>query len=205
MTHTQSCSIQFLGQQDYVQTWHRMQAFTAAREQNTADQIWIVEHPPVYTLGLNGKTEHLLNVHDIPVVRTDRGGQVTYHGPGQLVVYHLLDIQRLGWNVRQLVSILEQAMISTLAQYGLNTYAKAEAPGVYWQEKKMGSVGLRVKRGCCYHGLSLNNAMDLSPFSGINPCGFANLQVTQLADHQIHIHTHELAIPIVHAIYEQLT
>ena len=168
------------------------------------DQIWWVEHSPVYTLGLNGKREHLLNTQAIPVIQTDRGGQVTYHGPGQLVVYTLLDLNRLQLNVRALVSLLEQAMISTLAQYGLKAHAKPEAPGVYLEAKKIGSVGLRVKRGCCYHGLSLNNAMDLSPFLGINPCGYANLQVTQLAEQQIHIQTNELAVPIIHAICENI-
>lgn len=196
--------IRNLGLQAYQETWQAMQAYTLTRDDTSPDELWVVEHPPVYTLGLNGKREHLLNVQNIPVVQSDRGGQVTYHGPGQLVIYTLLDLKRLGWNIRQLVETLEQSMISALAQYGLKTYAKREAPGVYWQEQKMGSVGLRVKRGCCYHGLSLNNKMDLSPFKGINPCGFANLEVTQLSDLQVNIETYELAIPVLHAIYEQL-
>lgn len=196
--------IRNLGLQAYQETWQAMQAYTLTRDHTSPDELWVVEHPPVYTLGLNGKREHLLNVQNIPVVQSDRGGQVTYHGPGQLVIYTLLDLKRLGWNIRQLVETLEHSMISALAQYGLKTYAKREAPGVYWQEQKMGSVGLRVKRGCCYHGLSLNNKMDLSPFKGINPCGFANLEVTQLSDLQVNIETYELAIPVLHAIYEQL-
>jgi lipoyl(octanoyl) transferase len=194
-----------LGRQDYHKTWQAMQAYTQARDSQSPDQLWLVEHPPVFTLGLNGKREHLLNVADIPVVQSDRGGQVTYHGPGQLVIYTLLDIARLHLNARQLVSLLETALLTTLAQYGLQANAKAEAPGVYVGEKKIGSIGLRIKRGCCYHGLSLNNAMDLSPFSRINPCGYSGLEVTQLADLGVHIHTHELAIPVLHAITETLT
>lgn len=199
-----SLVVKNLGYQDYLETWQAMQDYTLTRTESSADQIWFVEHPPVYTLGLNGKAEHLLNTQDIPVIKTDRGGQVTYHGPGQLVLYTLLDIQRLQLNIRQLVTLLEQAMVSTLAQYGLKSYAKAEAPGVYIDGKKMGSIGLRVKRGCCYHGLSLNNAMDLTPFKGIHPCGYVNLEVTQLAEHNIHIHTYELALPVIHAICENL-
>lgn len=198
-------TIRDLGLQDYEATWRAMQDFTQIRTVDTPDQLWIVEHPPVYTLGLNGKREHLLNVRAIQVVQTDRGGQVTYHGPGQLVVYPLLELQRHRLNIRQLVSLLEQAMLSTLAQYGIKAYAKPEAPGVYVAERKIGSIGLRVKRGCCYHGLSLNNAMDLSPFKGINPCGFQNLEVTQLADLGVNIHTCELAIPVIYAITEALS
>ncbi|MFI3137763.1 MAG: lipoyl(octanoyl) transferase LipB [Methylococcaceae bacterium] len=182
-----------------------MQDYTQTRDAQSPDQLWIVEHPPVYSLGLAIKREHLLNTRDIPVVQSDRGGQVTYHGPGQLVVYTLLDIQRLQLNVRQLVSVLENAMLQTLAQYGIRATAKPDAPGVYVADKKIGSIGLRVKKGCCYHGLSLNNAMDLSPFNGINTCGFSDLEVTQLANLGVHIQTHELAIPIIHAITETLS
>ena len=154
-----------LGCMDYETAWQQMQAFTLERDKETVDEIWIVEHPPVYTLGLSGKREHLLNINEqIPVVETDRGGQVTYHGPGQLVVYLLLDIERLQLGVRKIVTLLEQAMINTLSQYGITAIAKPDAPGVYVNDKKIGSVGLRVKRGCCYHGLSLNNNMDLTPF-----------------------------------------
>lgn len=196
--------IRNLGLQHYRETWQAMQDYTQLRDSQSPDQIWIVEHRPVYTLGLNAKPEHLLNTQDIPVITTDRGGQVTYHGPGQLVVYTLLDIQRLNLNVRQLVTVLENAIITTLAQYGLYAIARPEAPGVYIAGKKIGSIGLRVKKGCCYHGLSLNNAMDLSPFDGINTCGLNDLEVTQLAALGVNIHLHELAIPVVHAIKETL-
>lgn len=197
--------IRTLGLQDYGETLQAMQSFTQQREPNTADELWIVEHPPVYTLGLNAKPEHLLNVGAIPVVNADRGGQVTYHGPGQVVIYTLIDIQRLNLNVRQLVSILETAMINTLAQYGIRAVARPDAPGVYIGAQKIGSVGLRIKRGCCYHGLSLNNAMDLSPFNYINTCGYADLEVTQLANQGVQIKNHELAIPLVHALTETLS
>ncbi len=196
--------IKRLGRQDYETVWRQMQDYTLSRDETSADQIWIVEHPAVYTLGLNGKTEHLLNTEGIPVIETDRGGQVTYHGQGQLVVYLLLDIERLQIGVRKVVTVLEQAMISTLAQYGIKAEAKAEAPGVYVDDKKIGSVGLRVKRGCCYHGLSLNNNMDLTPFNHINTCGYPSLEVTQLADLNINIETCELAVPVVHHITEIL-
>ncbi len=193
-----------LGQQDYPLIWQQMQAFTLARDEQTADEIWIVEHPPVYTLGLNGKREHLLNIDNIPVIATDRGGQVTYHGPGQLVVYVLLDVERLKTGVRKVVTILEQAMISSLSQYGIKAIAKPEAPGVYVKNKKIGSVGLRVKKGCCYHGLSLNNNMDLSPFEYINTCGYPDLEVTRLCDHNAIINTYELAVPVVHHILQAI-
>jgi lipoyl(octanoyl) transferase len=193
-----------LGRQGYQDIWQKMQAFTLARDEHTADEIWIVEHPPVYTLGLNGKREHLLNSHQIPVIKTDRGGQVTYHGPGQLVVYVLLDIERLSIGVRDVVTALEQAMVSTLSEYGIQAIAKPEAPGVYVNNQKIGSVGLRVKKGCCYHGLSLNNHMDLSPFNDINTCGYSDLEVTQLADLNVIINTYELAVPVVHHILQAI-
>jgi len=194
-----------LGCVDYQTVWQQMQTYTLERDKATEDEIWIVEHPPVYTLGLNGKREHLLNVDkQIPVVETDRGGQVTYHGPGQLVVYLLLDIERLQLGVRRVVTILEQTMIDTLSQYGVKAIAKPDAPGVYVDNKKIGSVGLRVKRGCCYHGLSLNNNMDLTPFKDINTCGYPSLEVTQLADLNVNIKTYELAVPIVHQITQAI-
>ncbi len=193
-----------LGRQGYQDIWQKMQAFTLARDEHTVDEIWIVEHPPVYTLGLNGKREHLLNSHQIPVIETDRGGQVTYHGPGQLVVYVLLDIERLSIGVRDVVTALEQAMVSTLSEYGIQAIAKPEAPGVYVNNQKIGSVGLRVKKGCCYHGLSLNNHMDLSPFNDINTCGYSDLEVTQLADLNVIINTYELAVPVVHHILQAI-
>jgi len=190
--------------QDYQITWKKMQEFTKSRDLTTPDEIWIVEHPAVFTLGLNGKQHHILKHTEIPVVQTDRGGQVTYHGPGQLVVYTLLDLERLKLNIRQLVTILEQAMIDTLAQYGIHSNARKEAPGVYIGEKKIGSVGLRIKNKCSYHGLSLNNQMDLTPFTHINPCGYPGMEVTQLFDQGVKIHTHELALPVVHAIMTAL-
>lgn len=196
--------IKSLGLQDYLPTWQAMQDFTLSRDQNTRDEIWQVEHSPVFTLGLNGRKEHLLNTKDIPVIETDRGGQVTYHGPGQLVLYILLDIKRLQKSPRQLVSILENAMIVTLAQYGIQAAAKKEAPGVYVNEKKIGAVGLRIKKGCCYHGLSLNNAMDLSPFKAINPCGYSGLEVTQLRDYSVNIDTQELALPVITQLTKML-
>lgn len=197
-------NIRRLGRQDYEKIWRDMQAFTVDRDKDTADEIWIVEHPSVYTLGLNGKREHLLEMTDIPVVETDRGGQVTYHGKGQLVVYLLLNIERLKTGVRDIVTLLEKAMVATLAQYGVKAVAKLEAPGVYVDDKKIGSVGLRVKKGCCYHGLSLNNDMDLTPFTQINTCGYSDLEVTQLTDLNIHIKTHELAVPVVHHILQAI-
>lgn len=196
--------IRTLGIQPYEPVWQEMQRFTLARNPDTADELWLVEHPPVYTLGLNGKPEHLLDTGSIPVVRTDRGGQVTYHGPGQLVLYILLDLKRLNLGIRPMVTLLEQAMIDVLAQYGIKAVSQATAPGVYVDAKKIGSVGLRVKNHCSYHGLSLNNRMDLTPFNGINTCGYPDLQVTQLADLGINIHTHELAIPLAHAIMQAI-
>jgi lipoyl(octanoyl) transferase len=193
-----------LGAQDYTSCWQAMQDFTVARDEQTEDEIWIVEHPPVFTLGLNGKPEHLLQSSEIPLVNTDRGGQITYHAPGQLVIYTLIDMKRRGLGVRQLVTILEQVMIDALAQYGLKSKAKSDAPGVYIDGKKIGAVGLRIKKGSSYHGLSLNNNMDLSPFSLINPCGYKGLQVTQLSDFDVNIRTNELAVPVLHAIVNAL-
>lgn len=159
-----------------------MQEFTATRTVSTTDELWVVEHPPVYTQGMNGKPEHLLDLGDIPLVQTDRGGQVTYHGPGQIVVYVLIDLRRRGWGVRQLVGLLEQAAIDLLTGYGITAHTRRDAPGVYVQGKKIAALGLRVRHGCSYHGLSLNVAMDLAPFQRINPCGYAGLEVTQLCD-----------------------
>ncbi|HVY65195.1 MAG TPA: lipoyl(octanoyl) transferase LipB [Gammaproteobacteria bacterium] len=167
--------------------WEEMQAFTAARTADTRDEIWFVEHPPVYTLGMRADRAHLLTPGDIPVVQIDRGGQVTYHGPGQLVAYVLLDLKRLDWAVRTLVQALESAVIDTVADYGVAAVARRDAPGVYVAAgehagAKLGAVGLRVKRHCSYHGLAVNVAMDLAPFAGINPCGYQGLRVTQLRD-----------------------
>ncbi|MDV3237276.1 MAG: lipoyl(octanoyl) transferase LipB [Gammaproteobacteria bacterium] len=159
-----------------------MQAFTAERGADTPDELWLLEHPPVFTLGLNAKPEHLLNPGDIPVVQIDRGGQVTYHGPGQLVVYALLDIARRGLGVQQLVRLMEQAVIDLLAEHGVHGEGRRDAPGVYVDGAKLAALGLRVKRGRTYHGLALNVAMDLEPFGRINPCGYPGMPVTQLHD-----------------------
>lgn len=196
--------LRIFGLQDYVGIWRQMQQFTAERTAGSADEIWITEHPPVYTLGLNGKREHLLNGTAIPVVESDRGGQITYHGPGQLVVYLLADLKRLNLGPRQMVSILENSVIATLRQYGIKAQAMEHAPGVYVEGKKIASLGLRIKRGCCYHGLSLNNNMDLAPFLNINPCGYAGLEVTQLAACGVNVETHELAVPVVHRIIKAI-
>ena len=160
--------------------WAEMQAFTAERGDATADEIWFVEHPPVFTLGIRASRDHLLAPGDIPVVQIDRGGQVTYHGRGQLVVYVLLDLRRLAFTPRKLVAALESAVIDTVADYGVAAVARRDAPGVYVDGRKLAAVGLRVKRHCSYHGLAFNVAMDLTPFLGINPCGYEGLEVTDL-------------------------
>jgi lipoyl(octanoyl) transferase len=178
----QSPVIRRLGQVEYEPTWRRMQAFTEARGPDQPDELWILEHPPVFTLGLNGRREHLLAPGEIPVVQVDRGGQVTYHGPGQLVVYPLLDLGRCGLGVRELVCALERAVIRCVAGYGITAAGDRNAPGVYVDGRKLASIGLRIRRNCCYHGLALNVDMDLEPFRRINPCGFQGLEVTQLAD-----------------------
>lgn len=171
-----------LGRCEYRPVFDAMRAFTDGRDAATPDELWWVEHPPVFTQGVAGKPEHLLAPGDIPVVRADRGGQVTYHGPGQLVVYCLLDVRRLGLGARALVTILEQAVIELLAAHGIVAQARPDAPGVYLEGAKVASLGLRIRQGRSYHGLSLNVAMDLEPFSRINPCGYPGLRVTQLRD-----------------------
>ena len=184
MTDSQSSSIhvRWLGQQDYLSCWQAMRDFTNQRDDMTADEIWLLEHPPVFTQGQNGKPEHVLNPANIPVVQTDRGGQVTYHGPGQLMIYTLIDIKRKKMNIRDLVTRLEQSVIDYLASFSIAAAAKREAPGVYVHGKKIASIGLRVRKGCAYHGIAFNIAMDLEPFKRINPCGFAALEMTQLID-----------------------
>ena len=175
-------NVRHLGLVDYQATWERMQQFTAQRTAQTADELWFLEHPPVFTLGMAGRREHLLAPGAIPVVTTDRGGQVTYHGPGQLVVYALLDLRRAGLGVRDLVTALEQSVIQYVATLGVTAIARREAPGVYVGERKLASVGIRIRRGCSYHGLALNVNMDLEPFQRINPCGYTGLAMMQLAD-----------------------
>ena len=170
-----------LGVQDYEPLWHAMQRFTDARDPDTTDEIWFTEHPPVFTLGLNASPEHLLETGDIPVVQIDRGGQVTYHGPGMLMIYPLIDLKRAGLGVRDLVTALERTVVDLAAEYGIGAAAHPEAPGVYVAETKFASVGLRIRRGASYHGMALNVAVDLEPFLRINPCGYAGLEMTDLA------------------------
>jgi lipoyl(octanoyl) transferase len=171
-----------LGRVDYEPAWQAMQAFTAARGPDTADEIWLLEHPPVFTLGLAGRPEHLLRDIGVPVIKADRGGQITYHGPGQVIAYLLVDLERRRLKVRELVRRIEQALIDLLAGYGIAGERRAGAPGVYVGEAKIAALGLRVRHGCSYHGLALNVAMDLAPFAAIDPCGYSGLAVTQLRD-----------------------
>jgi lipoyl(octanoyl) transferase len=171
--------IKALGMVEYEPTWRAMQRFTAERTADTVDEIWLVQHPPTYTQGQAGKPEHLLHQTGIPVVKIDRGGQITYHGPGQIVTYLLLDLRRWKINVRELVRLMEQAVIDLLAEYGVKANGREDAPGVYVGGAKIAALGLRIKNGCSYHGLSFNVDMDLSPFDNINPCGYEGLRVTQ--------------------------
>jgi len=174
--------VKWRGRVDYVSTMREMQVFTEQRDASTRDEIWFLEHPPVFTLGMAGKREHLLSPGDIPVVQTERGGQVTYHGPGQLVVYPLIDLRRAHLGVRDFVSALERTIIDYVAQFGIAAATRRSAPGVYVGERKLASVGIRVRRGSSYHGIALNVCLDLEPFSRINPCGYAGLEMTRLAD-----------------------
>lgn len=178
----QQLVIKQLGLQDYESVWQAMKQFTLSRNESTPDELWFVEHPPVYTLGLNGKLKHIIDPGVIPVVNVDRGGQVTYHGPGQLVVYTLVDLKRAGTGVKEFVRRLEQTIINLLADYGISAVGRDDAPGVYVNHAKIAALGLRVKRNHVYHGLSLNVDMDLEPFSRINPCGYEDMAVTHLKD-----------------------
>ena len=172
-----------LGLVQYEPTWHAMQAVTAARRADTPDEIWMLQHPAVYTLGVAGKAEHLPRIDNgIPVIRADRGGQITYHGPGQVVGYLLLDMRRRGLSVRPLIRRLERAVIDLLAEYGVSAHGREDAPGVYVGTAKIAALGLRIRNGCCYHGIALNVDMDLAPFYAINPCGYPGLAVTQMRD-----------------------
>jgi lipoyl(octanoyl) transferase len=175
-------TVRHLGRVDYEPTWRAMQDFNARRLDATPDEIWLCEHPPVFTLGLAGKPEHLLRDVGIPVVKIDRGGQITYHGPGQIVAYLLLDLRRRKLGVRELVHLMEQALIELLLDYGVEATRLPGAPGVYVDGAKIGALGLRVKNGCCYHGLALNVDMDLAPFSAINPCGYEGMPVAQMRE-----------------------
>jgi len=176
---TESVQLRWLGRADYETTWRAMQERTDRATPATPDEIWFLEHPPVFTLGMNSKPEHLLAPGDIPVVQIDRGGQVTYHGPGQLVVYPLLNLTRRALGVRALVVGIERAIVATVAQWGIEAQGRRDAPGVYVGNQKLASIGLRIRRGRSYHGLALNVAADLEPFARINPCGYAGLQMTQ--------------------------
>ena len=174
--------VRHLGLVNYETSWRSMQKFTDERGASTDDEVWFLEHPPVFTLGLNGKREHVLAPGDIPVVHVDRGGQVTYHGPGQLVIYPLLDLKRRRIGIRELVAALEKSVIELCAEFDIRAEARSDARGVYVEGRKLASIGLRIRRGCSYHGLALNVVNDLEPFSRINPCGYQGLQLTRLAD-----------------------
>ena len=177
--------IKYLGLIEYEPVWQAMKQFTAARNTDTCDEIWLLQHPPVYTQGLAGKPEHLLRTSTIPVVKIDRGGQITYHGPGQVIAYLLLDLRRWKINVRELVRLMEQAVIDLLAKYEIAAHGRDDAPGVYVNDAKIGALGLKIRNGCCYHGLSLNVDMDVTPFLYINPCGYQGLRVTRMKDFSI--------------------
>lgn len=194
-----------LGLADYEPIWQDMQAFSAQRTPETRDELWLTEHPPVYTLGLNRKDVRLPWRDDIPLVLTDRGGKITYHGPGQIVLYLLLDLKRRGMTVRQLVDRMEGAIIALLQEYDISAEGRPEAPGVYVNEAKIASLGLRLKNGCCYHGLSLNVDMDLSPFQAIDPCGYRGLQVTQTRDLGIGDDMHALSDKLLALLQAQLS
>lgn len=181
MTTQHRLLVRHLGLQPYLPTWKAMQNFTNERTPETADEIWLLQHPAVFTQGQAGKAEHLLKPGNIPVIKIDRGGQVTYHGPGQLIAYLLIDLRRQSLGPRQLVEIMEQAIIKLLADYGIHASVKPGSPGVYVEDKKIASLGLRIRRGCSFHGLALNISMDLEPFKRINPCGYEGLAMTQVS------------------------
>jgi lipoyl(octanoyl) transferase len=200
--------VKSLGLVEYQPTWDAMKKFTAERNSETRDEIWLVQHPPVYTQGLAGKPEHLLRSTNIPVIKIDRGGQITYHGPGQIVAYMLLDLRRWKINVRELVRLMEQAVIDLLAEFGIAAQGREEAPGVYVGDAKIAALGLKIKNGYCYHGLSFNVDMDLDPFANINPCGYAGLRVTQACELGITVSISELqaqlAQNLIHGLQRHL-
>ena len=196
--------VRHLGRTDYIPCWQEMQAFTASRNANTPDELWLTEHDAVYTLGLNRKEVRLASREDIPLVLVDRGGKITYHGRGQAVLYVLIDLQRKGINVRQLVSAMENSIIHLLQQYGVTANARADAPGVYVNQRKIASLGLRLKSQRCYHGLALNVDMDLSPFQAIDPCGYQDMEVTQLRDLGIHMSTADAGEMLVKTLVNEL-
>jgi len=196
--------IRALGLVDYEPTWRAMQRFTAERTAETVDEIWLLQHPPTYTQGQAGKPEHVLNPGSIPVVQIDRGGQVTYHGPGQIVLYLLLDLRRWRLNVRELVTLMEQAVIDLLAEHGVAAHGRRDAPGVYVGDAKIAALGLKIRNGCCYHGLSFNVDMDLEPFSRINPCGYQGLRVTQCIEQGITLGLEELQAELTQNLVHHL-
>lgn len=196
-------TVQDLGTSDYTTTLKAMQCYTAQRTASTPDALWLTQHPAVYTLGLNRKNARI-PTNNIPLVKVDRGGKITYHGLGQVVIYTLIDLPRRGLNVRELVTILEQTIVDFLASYHIKAIAKRDAPGVYVNNQKIASLGLRLKNQCCYHGLSLNVNMDLSPFSAIDPCGYANLEMTQTHDLGIELTPQEIGNTLIHALKETL-
>lgn len=200
---TKSLQIRQLGRVLYEPTWHEMQSFTDRRTAETLDELWFLEHPPVFTLGRNSKAEHLHDTGDIQVIQSDRGGQVTYHGPGQLIAYVLLDINRRQLGVQSLVNLLEQTVINLLSDHGIFAERRTKAPGVYVENRKIAALGLRVRKGCSFHGLSLNVDMDLAPFSMINPCGIEDLEVTRMSDLGITLSVDECATQFQHH-FEQL-
>ena len=197
--------VQSLGLQDYEPIYQKMLDFTEQRDVNSLDEIWFLEHQPVYTLGKNGKPHHVLNPGNIPLVQVDRGGQVTYHGPGQLIAYLLLDVRRKKLGVREVVSAMENSLVDLLADYSIDAYARPEAPGVYVGEKKIAALGLRIRKGCSYHGLSLNIDMDLKPFDGINPCGYEGLQVAQISDYVSQPNKEDIQQKLLHHLKHHLS
>ncbi len=200
----QGAVVRSLGQVEYEPTWRAMQAFTAQRVADTPDELWLLEHPPVYTLGQAGKPEHLIAATDIPVVPIDRGGQITYHGPGQVVIYVLVDLRRRGYGIRELVARMERAVIDLLAGQGVTAERLAGAPGVYVDGAKIAALGLRVKQGCTYHGLALNVDMDLAPFAAINPCGYPGLRVTQCRDLGIALSVQQVEEALAQALLDAI-
>lgn len=196
--------VKTLGLCDYQTTWQAMKDFTQHRSEQTHDEIWLLQHPPVFTQGIAGKPEHLLHDHGIAVIKTDRGGQITYHGPGQVIAYLLLDIRRLKLSVRELVRQMENAVIGVLEDYHVEAAGRAEAPGVYVGEAKIASLGLKIRKNFCYHGIALNVDMDLTPFSYINPCGYQGLQVTQTKDLGIPDGVEILSVKLANRLQEQL-
>ncbi|MFT6349144.1 MAG: lipoyl(octanoyl) transferase [Psychromonas sp.] len=196
--------LRYLGRQDYLSSWQAMSDFTSQRDQNTVDEIWLVEHPAVFTQGLAGKAEHLLKQSDIPVVQSDRGGQITFHAPGQLVAYLLINLRRKRLNVRALVTIMEDSIINLLADYNVIAEAKPDAPGVYVGGKKIASLGLKIRKGCSFHGLALNVDMDLSPFLQINPCGYAGLEMTHCKAEGVTLSVEQLAPLLIEKMNQKL-